>query len=330
LVHVVWIDYRGGSYRVYYKHSEDGGKTWGTDVDLCDVADFLPTLALSGAPDVSVHLLYQGDMAGSNAPFYKVSRDGGATWATPVLVGSTGTTTTFLSVSACDNRVYACWQGGAEDKCEPWWNCSRDNGRTWEEEKVLTVGTTDYFLEAPVLVTSGWDIAVIHQGRYRRETYVPDALYFKYSLDGGNSWTEKENIGTLSDANFDYNLFFDTEQHLWLVQDAYDAVGDHLTILVRTLDHLGGEWSEPLDLLGDYGISEHMSPVGVCNNDTVHIFWRCVTNVGPEWEERPMIAYRRYVPRWKEQEEQNKYLFVNIPRQKKDLKIREEFEKYLP
>ena len=58
-----------------------------------------------------------------------------------------------------------------------------------------------------------------------------------------------------------------------------------MTILVRTLDHLGGEWSEPLDLLGDYGISggdAHMDPVGVCNNDTVHIFWRCVTNVGPE------------------------------------------------
>ncbi len=313
LVHVVWIDYRSGADRVFYKRSEDGGKTWGPDTDLCDAADLFPSLALTAGSGSSVHLIYEGDVADSSAYFYRASRDGGATWTTHVQVGSTSTATAFPSVCTLDDIVYAVWQGNPRGPCEICWNNSSDYGYNWAVSGTLSTSTTDYALETPALASYGNGAAVVYTGRWLEETYVPDALYFRYSTNEGSSWVDAVDIKTLSDAMPHYDLFFNTQDMLWFVQDAYDLSYNHMTILVRTLDHLGGEWSEPLDLLGDYGISggdAHMDPVGICNDDTVHIFWCCVTNVGPEWKERPMIAYRRYVPRWKEQEEQNKYLFA--------------------
>jgi hypothetical protein len=69
-VHTVWHDHRDGNEEIYYKHSTDGGVTWGSDVRLTYDTSYsdLPTVAVGGAV---VHVVWYDGRSGNPEIFYK-------------------------------------------------------------------------------------------------------------------------------------------------------------------------------------------------------------------------------------------------------------------
>ncbi|UCC12839.1 MAG: exo-alpha-sialidase, partial [candidate division WOR-3 bacterium] len=84
-VHVVWSDNRDGNFEIYYKRSEDGGMTWGSDERLTDESSssYGPSVAVSGE---NISVVWEDDRDMDTEVYYKRSTDGGATWGPDVHV----------------------------------------------------------------------------------------------------------------------------------------------------------------------------------------------------------------------------------------------------
>ena len=77
-VHVVWEDNNVDGGAIFYKHSFDGGVTWGPQVRLTQlpsVAAF-PSISVSGA---TVHIAYRDTRDTTYVSYYLRSLDGGNT-----------------------------------------------------------------------------------------------------------------------------------------------------------------------------------------------------------------------------------------------------------
>ncbi len=66
-------------WEIYYKHSDDGGATWGADTRLTNAPDISarPSIAVAGA---DVHIVWYDQRDGNIEVYYKHSADGGTTW----------------------------------------------------------------------------------------------------------------------------------------------------------------------------------------------------------------------------------------------------------
>jgi len=78
-VHVVWRDYRDGTWEIYYKQSQDGGIHWGSDVRLTNNSNvkWQQSIAVSGQ---NVHVVWAELLFDNWEVFYKRSPNGGISW----------------------------------------------------------------------------------------------------------------------------------------------------------------------------------------------------------------------------------------------------------
>jgi len=80
-IHVLWSDDTPDNYEIYYRRSEDGGKTWKPAQRLTWNADgsYEPDVAID--PDDTIHVVWdQGPMTNTEI-YYRSSTDGGGTWS---------------------------------------------------------------------------------------------------------------------------------------------------------------------------------------------------------------------------------------------------------
>ena len=68
-VHITWWDDRNGNNEVYYKHSADGGVTWGDDVRLTNVRGDSHYPAIAVSPNY-VHVVWLDSRDGSPQIYY--------------------------------------------------------------------------------------------------------------------------------------------------------------------------------------------------------------------------------------------------------------------
>ena len=82
-VHVVWCDSRDGNHEIFYKHSTDGGISWGSDAQLTNsAANFFcgfPFVAVSGK---IVHVVWSDNRDGNSEIYYKRNSGGKADTST--------------------------------------------------------------------------------------------------------------------------------------------------------------------------------------------------------------------------------------------------------
>jgi hypothetical protein len=79
MVHVVWYDRRSGDNEIFYKHSFDGGITWGPEVQLTNsIGNSLnPSVAVSGS---TVQVVWYDTKDGDLEIYYRKSEDEGLLW----------------------------------------------------------------------------------------------------------------------------------------------------------------------------------------------------------------------------------------------------------
>lgn len=179
VVHVVWDDQRDGNEEIYYKHSTDGGTTWGADTRITfdSSASRNPCVSASG---LFVHVVW-GDYNTLDI-FYKRSTDGGITWGAATRFSNDTAPSWYPCVSVSGSVVHVAWQDGRGGNVNTYYKRSMDGGLNWGADTALTNNNTTIYLSTPSMSVSGSFVHIIW-------TNTSDGgINHKGSTNGGISW----------------------------------------------------------------------------------------------------------------------------------------------
>ncbi|NOS84901.1 MAG: T9SS type A sorting domain-containing protein [Ignavibacteria bacterium] len=182
-VHVTWVDDRDGNREIYYKHSTDGGLSWGPDTRLtiAEGNSIYPSISVVGQ---SVHLAWYDYRMAPAAIYYKRSTNNGTDWESEVLlVNSAPHFAWDVCISVNNQNIHIVWADlrNAGDP-EIYYKKSSDLGTTWGSDIRLT---NDPNLSSyPSIIAVNGNVHV---------TWMDDRdgnpeIYYKLSTNEGNSW----------------------------------------------------------------------------------------------------------------------------------------------
>ncbi len=177
-VHVVWWDRKNSGSRIYYKHSFDGGVTWGPDAVIPGTpnhADF-PSIAVSGA---TVHVAFRDSSTGQYITYYKRSLDGGMTWGPNI---SLGVYYWWPSITATGSMVFVALNDLHPGNTEVYCRRSTDNGNTWDT--VHQISNAPNRSEDPSIAAGG---GCVHLAWNDNRTGLMQTWY-RRSSDQGVTW----------------------------------------------------------------------------------------------------------------------------------------------
>lgn len=183
-VHVVWREKRDGNYEIYYKRSQDGGTTWGTDINLSNDPAYSmnPSVAVSGTNVYAVWLDYRDGTEGEI--YFKRSQDGGSTWRPDTNLSNDPNRSEQPSLCILGTDVHVVWRDSRDGfpNFEIYYKHSPDGGTTWGPDTRLTADTSNSGY--PSVAASGSDVHVVWTDW--RNSY-PE-IYYKRSTNGGTTW----------------------------------------------------------------------------------------------------------------------------------------------
>jgi hypothetical protein len=181
VIHVVWHDFRDGNWEIYYKHSTDGGVTWGADTRLTnDPADsFSASVSVSGSV---VHVTWVDNRDGNYEIYYKRSTDGGTSWGTDTRLTNADGDSRYPCIAVFGQTVHIVWRDTRDGDYEIYYKRSTDGGINWEADTRLTnsLGDSDY----PSIAVSGLMVHITWQDNRDGDLEI----YYKGSEDEGLTW----------------------------------------------------------------------------------------------------------------------------------------------
>ena len=180
-VHVVWYEDRDGMFRLYYKRSDDGGKTWGADAPLSSATGPIehPTIAVSG---LVVHVAWHDVRDGFPRVRYRRSLDRGRSFGADTALALVSGGSAHASIAADGPDVHAVWVDSRNGQGEVYTRHSSDDGASWGSETRLSDLPHDSYV--PTIAVSGDHVyaAWVDTGDGNEEEYV------RASHDGGATW----------------------------------------------------------------------------------------------------------------------------------------------
>ncbi|MEO6695439.1 MAG: sialidase family protein, partial [Ignavibacteria bacterium] len=117
IVHILWEDFRGGNFNIYYKRSTDGGISWTVDTPITiDSADsYHPSLSVSGSV---LHAVWHDNRVSNSNIYYKRSTDGGISWQADIPLTANFATAVAASVAVSGQVVHVIWYDNREGNNE--------------------------------------------------------------------------------------------------------------------------------------------------------------------------------------------------------------------
>ncbi len=105
-VYLTFQDNSNYHYEIYYKHSSDGGLSWGPIVNLSNLpnAHWHPAISVSGS---ILHVVWHGNINDTDRIFYKRSIDKGINWETSLVL--TSTFSGLPAISTADSMINVLW-----------------------------------------------------------------------------------------------------------------------------------------------------------------------------------------------------------------------------
>jgi hypothetical protein len=185
VVHIVWQNVLFGHWEIYYKHSTDGGLSWGADAHLSNdtLVSWYPSVSVS---DSVVHVVWEDtrDGNGEGEIYYKRSTDKGVNWGAETRLTNDTSYSNAPSVSVSGSVVHVVWHDDRDGNTEIYYKRSTDGGISWEIDTRLT--NKNAFSKFPSVSVSG---SVIHVVWFDERDEVNNwEIYYKRSTDGGISW----------------------------------------------------------------------------------------------------------------------------------------------
>ena len=180
-VHVIWYDNRDGNPELYFKHSSDGGESWGTDTRLTNAVgnSYNPSMSVSGQ---TLHIVWYDNRDGNNEIYYKRSIDNGTNWGADTRLSNNSALSWDPAVAVSGNFVHIVWWDERDGNYEIYYIRSTDGGINWGTEIRLTNdGAQSGFVNISALdslVFLIWDDN--RDGNHE--------IYYKLSTNNGVSW----------------------------------------------------------------------------------------------------------------------------------------------
>lgn len=195
VVHIVWLDYRGTNYSIYYKRSADNGTSWGQDILLSGNSGSLlyrPSVAVSGS---NVHVVWEDVREGNWEIFYKRSGNGGLSWGADIRLTNDPAYSEFASVSASGSIVHVVWTDGRSGfpNNEIYYKGSADGGQTWGADMRLANSISARY---PSVSSDSSKVQVV----WEDERDGNFEIYTTQSIDGGINWSADKRITNNSET----------------------------------------------------------------------------------------------------------------------------------
>lgn len=286
-VYVVWSDSRSDNSLIYFKKSDDGGRTWSPDTKLVwnTPGAAYPHIAVDSS-NGSIHVVWVDVRDNDCEIYYKNSYDGGNSWSYEVnLSTDAGEMSVWPNVTAYCGKVYVFWH--EQEIC---FARSLDGGKTWMLKSTLTNGGgTVYSSIATSVVDAG---GTLHLTFHK---YPPSGahygVYYTKSNDNGVTWTDAFQVVDSLEACSRHGIAIDTEGRIHLIWDCYpDELSSYPEVYYRMSQDGGDTWEDELRLT--YDDERSYFPVIVTDQQNIHVFWEDlrVDPVSGNYE----IFYKRY------------------------------------
>jgi hypothetical protein len=106
-VHLTWNDYRFNDAEIFYKHSDDNGAHWDSDVRLTDAWGLSqdPNIAVAGN---NVYVVFDENQ-GQWDIMFTMSSDGGSTWTTPMFLCQAPNRSFYPSIATDGLALHVVW-----------------------------------------------------------------------------------------------------------------------------------------------------------------------------------------------------------------------------
>ncbi len=263
-VHAVWFDDRDGNYEIYYKKSQDGGTSWGSDIRLTNdpFASGRPTVF---ATDSLIHVVW-GDtrIGGVREIYYKRSADGGNTWGPDIRLTNDPNDSRHASIAASGFYVHVLWIDQRDGNYEVYYKGSADGGLSWGTDTRLTITPT--VSEYPLLTTSGSVVHVV----WVDGPVNPSHLFYKHSADNGITWQPDVQLTNSTTAISISPSLTVSDSIIHLVwQD--NRNGNNEIFYNQSFD-AGATWGTDSSITNNFASSE--SPFITVSANTVHLVWQ--------------------------------------------------------
>jgi hypothetical protein len=195
-IHVAWVskDINAQTWRVFYKHSSDGGINWGADTWLSVNSPdaYCPSIAATGS---DVYVVWNDSRDGNIEIYYRKSSDSGLTWGPEIRLTNDPAVSNLPSIAVSGSFVHIVWDDNRDGLPEVYYKGSTDGGENWSDD--IPISSDPASSSLPNLAVSNSVLHVVWQD-------FPD-IFYSYSTDGGDTWAE---VAKLNDFSYSTTLPF--------------------------------------------------------------------------------------------------------------------------
>ncbi len=225
-----------------------------------------PRIAANGE---SIHVAYSVDTNGNNIAYYLRSTDNGQSWADPYLMVDTSEAhgTLFPIIRTNGDSLFMLWRNyyNTGNYRNLSFRRSLNNGLTWQPVQYLLY-PRDYHFQKHTLSVSSSNVFVAYSYHDR------DLIYeFIKSTNGGQTWSEPEELLRLYDADFmDMACRGDTIFLVWAGRYSSD---DRWESYYMKSNDAGENWTEALLLSEPDTIGSHHPSISINDTGEIVVCW---------------------------------------------------------
>ena len=229
-VHIAWIDNSDWNYEVCYKHSPDGGTSWGPDTRLTNSTgnSYFPSVSVENS---FVHVVWYDNRDGNYEIYYKRSTDAGLNWEPDTRLTNSSADSYLPSVYVSGLNVHIVWYDARDWNFEIYYKHSRDGGSSWGADNRLTYNFARS--DHPFITTLGQTIHVVWEDDRNMNT----SIYYRRNLTGNTIGLTPVEFMLYQNYPNPFNpvtaINYDLPNSGFVRLVVYDVLGKEIAVLVN-------------------------------------------------------------------------------------------------